>query len=301
MGKVTAKEKILQVVSVQNAAEIAPEEPYTTVKHCANIGDVYSIMPSIKKYWEIMKRKVQICQMIDMPGAYYTSAVHPTRSADGTQVTMNQDMFDMLKPLVESQPYIHSFVPYNGQKIDLNFDVIRGQTDVGMPNGMIQSWVMFAFPDLDYDLSKTWIELPEVKNHPIKKQAKGKIIINFTERYRNPLIDYFFLQKYAPDLVFSGTEREHFLFCNRWALNIPRLEITNFLEFGYALKYSRFLLSNQSQAWNLSTAMGTPRILEVCKWAYNNIPFIGDNSKGFFYQVGCEYYWRLFYNKTMGK
>ena len=288
----------LQVATAQKASEVKPQELFTTVKHCANIGDVIAIMPAIKKYWQVVKRRVQILQLIDMPGAYYPGASHPTRSADGTQVTMNNDMLEMIKPLVESQPYIHSIVPYMGQKVDLNFDVIRGQTDVGMPNGMIQSWIIYAFPDLDYDLSTTWIDLPEVKNHPVKKQVNNKIIINFTERYRNPLIDYFFLQNYSPDLIFAGTDREHFLFCNRWNLNIPRLEVKNFLEYAYALKYSRFILCNQSAGWNLSTALGTKRILEVCKYAPNCAPFIGPNSKGFFYQVGCEYYFRKFYNET---
>lgn len=287
-----------RVTPVQTGTDRPTDELFATVKHMANLGDVISIMPAIKKYYEVTKRRVQICQMIDVPGGYYQGAVHPTRSEDGTQVTMNKAMFEMIKPLVESQEYIHSFVPYSGQKIDLNFDVIRGQTEVGMPNLMIQCWIMFAFPDLDYDLSKTWVDLPAIKNNPILKQVKNKIIINFTERYRNGVIEYFFLQNYAPDLIFAGTEREHFLFCNRWNLNIPRLEIKDFLEIAYALKYSRFLMSNQSFLWNLSTALGTKRILEVCKYAPNCQPFVGENSKGFFYNVGAEYYWRLFYNKT---
>ncbi len=288
----------VQVISVENAAEKKPNELYTTVKHCANIGDVFSIMPAIKKYWEVTKRKVQICQLINMEGAYYPGAVHPTKSEDGKQVTMNLPMFNMLKPLVESQEYIHSFQPYTGQKIDLNFDVIRGQTDVGMPNFMIQSWIMFAFPDLDYDLSKTWIELPKVKNHPIAEQVKDKIIINFTERYRNPMIDYYFLQNYAPDLVFAGTDREHWLFCNRWGLNIPLLETKDFLEYAYALKECRFLMCNQSMAWNLSTAIGGSRVLEICKYAPNCQPFIGGNSQGYMYQVGAEYHFRKMFNQT---
>lgn len=264
----------------------------------ANLGDIIAILPAIKRYYEVTKRKVILCQQIDAAAHYYAGATHPTVDANGTMVCVNKAMFDMVKPLVESQEYIQAFVPYTGQKIDLNFDVIRGQTDVGMPNGMIQSWIMYAFPDLDYDLSTTWIDFPEVKKHPIQKQVKDKIIINFTERYRNPLIDYYFLQNYSPDLIFSGTEREHFLFCNRWNLNIPRLEINDFLEYAYVLKYSRFLLSNQSFGWNLATGLGTKRILEVCKYAPNCQPFIGSNSKGFFYNVGVEYYFRKFYNET---
>lgn len=273
-------------------------EYVTSIKHFANLGDQIAALAAIKKFYQLTNRRVKFCQMINVPAAYYAGATHPTTSEDGTQVTVNEKMFNMMKPLIESQPYIASYEKYEGQHIDLDFDVIRGKTFVNMPNGMIQSWIMYAFPDLACDLSKAWIELPEVKNHPIKKQVKGKIILNFTERYRNHVTDYFFLKKYAPELIFAGTEREHWLFCNRWGLDIPRLEINDFLEYAYAIKYSRFLLGNQSFGWNLAEAMKHPRILELCQYAPNCSPFIGENSFGFFHQVGCEYYFRLLEGNT---
>ena len=123
---------------------IQPEEPFTTVKHLANLGDIIAVMPSVKKFWEITKRRIRFCQMIDVPAAYYQGAVHPTKSDDGTQVTVNKKMFEMMKPLMESQDYIRSFEIYTGQNIELDFDVIRGKTFVNMPNGAIQSWIMYV-------------------------------------------------------------------------------------------------------------------------------------------------------------
>lgn len=278
---------------------VQPEERFTSVKHMANLGDVVSIMPSLKKYWEVTGRKIKILQMVDTPGAYYMNAVHPTLADDGvTQVTMNKKMFSMMATLVESQPYIHSWEAYSGQPIDLDFDVIRGKTFVGMPNLMLQCWIPIAFPDLATDYSKAWIDLPEVKKHPIKKQVEGKIILNFTERYRNELVDYFFLKNYAPDLIFAGTETEHWKFCNRWQLSIPRLEVNDFLEYAYAIKYCRFILGCQSFGWNIAQAIQKPRIVELCRYAPNVQCGVGEDSFGFFYQVGVEYYFRLLYNKT---
>jgi hypothetical protein len=271
---------------------------FTSVKHLANLGDIVAVMPALKKYYEVVGRKIKFLQMVNVPAAYYQGAVHPTKSDDGTQVTVNKGMFDMMKPLVESQEYIHSFDMYMGQHVDLDFDVIRGKVFVNMPNGAIQSWIMYAFPDLATDITAQWIFLPEIKNKKISDQVKGKIILNFTERYRNNITDYFFLQKYSPDLIFAGTEREHFLFCNRWMLNIPRLEIKDFLEYAYAIKWSRFTLGNQSLGWNLASALCTPRILEVCQYAPNCQPFMTDNSYGFFHQVGAEYYFRKLFNET---
>jgi hypothetical protein len=289
----------VQVVSIQVASEAPQPEYFTRVKHLANLGDIVASLAAVKKYHDVTKRRVMYCQQVNTPAQYYQGAVHPTVDESGVNVSVNQRGFEMIKPLIESQEYIHSFVRYEGQPIDLNFDVIRGQTDVNMPHGMLAAWVMYAFPDLAIDLSQPWITLPgEIPPH-IKKQVEGKVIINFTERYRaHHTIDYYFLNNYTPDLLFSGTEKEHWLFCNRWGLTVPMLEIKDFLELAYAIKGCRFILANQSFNWNLSNALGTPRILEVCKYADNCQPFVGGDNYGFFYQVGAEYYFRMLYNKT---
>ncbi len=278
------------------ASNIPSPELYTTFKHAVNLGDLYAAMGTMKKYYEVTKRKVKVLQQINLQAAYYPGAVHPTTN-DGIMVTMNEPMFNMIKPLVESQEYIHSMETYSGQKVDIDLDVIRQKTFVNLPHGAIQGWVPMAYPDLAFDLSKAWITLSGKCEKKIKDQVKGKVILNFTERYRNGIIDYFFLKNYAPDLVFAGTEVEHWKFCNQWQLSIPRLEIDNFLQLGYALKEARFSLSNQSSLWNLAEAMKTPRVLEVCNFAQNCQVMVGEHSYGFFHQVGVEYYFRVLYNK----
>ena len=273
-------------------------EYVTRIKHSTNPGDLIAAMGAIKKFYDVTQRRVIVSQSTSFLASYYSGAVHPTVNEQGQNVCCNDAMWEMLKPLIESQPYIHSFEKYSGQKIDLDFDVIRGKTFVNLPNGAIQAWITYAFPDLAFNLSNAWITLDGKCPPNIKKQVSGKVMINFTERYRNSVIDYFFLKNYAPDLIFAGTEREHWLFCNQWQLNIPRLEITNFLELAYALKESRFMLGNQSMNWNLAESLKTPRILEVCQYVQNCQPLIGEDSYGFFHQVGLEYCFRMLYNKT---
>src|SRR6185503_7957388 len=227
---------------IASSETVQPDEMFTTVKHMANMGDIVASLAACKRYWEITGRRIMFCQYVDHPAAYYPGAVHGTVDSNGTMVTLNQTLFDMVRPLVESQPYIHSFVRYDGQRIDLDFDVIRGKTDVNMPHGMLSAWVMYAYPDLWCDLSKPWIILPEREDTDLEKYVRGKVIVNFTERYRSHAqLDYFFLKNYAPDLIFAGTEKEHWLFCNRWRLSIKRLEVSDFLEYAYALKACRFL------------------------------------------------------------
>jgi len=273
-------------------------EPFLAVKHCANLGDVIAALPAIKKYSEITGLKIKFLQVLNFPGEYFKGAAHPTKNEDGIQVCMNEKMFKMIKPLVESQSYIHSFDVYDGQLIDLDLDVIRTKVYVGMPNLMIQSWVMFAYPDLGTDLSKAWIKLKPVKNHPVKKLVEGKVILNFTERYHSENLDYLFLREYVNDLVFAGTRSEHDYFCKRWQINVPILEVKDFLEYAYALKYAKFIFCNQSFGWNLAQAMGTPRLVELCRFALNVQPYIGEKSLGFFNQTGATYGFRELFKNT---
>ena len=285
-----------------DAPALQPLELFTSVKHSVNLGDLIASMGAIKKYYDVTKRKVKVLQTVGTLAQYYQGAVHPTQNEHGQHVCMNAKMWEQVKPLIESQYYIHSFEKYEGQEVNLDFDVIRGKTFVNLPHGMIQAWVSYAFPDLATDLSKPWIFIEGKTPKHIEKQIKGKVILNFTERYRgNVNLDYFYLKNYADDLVFAGTEREHFLFCNQWQLDIPRLQDNNFLEYAYAIRDCRFFFGNQSFGWNLAEAMKKPRTLEVCSFASNCQPQVGEDSYGYFHQVGNEYYFRTLYNKTANK
>lgn len=291
------KQEVVNIVPSDIATEIPIETPFTSVKHTCNLGDIIGALPQCKKYYDVTKRKVRFLQRINMPAAYYSGATHGTVDESGVMVTLNKPLFEMVKPLLESQEYIESMQIYNGQPVHLDFDTIRGKTFVNMPHGSLASWLTYAFPDLYYDISKPWMFL-ENETRQVEEVTKGKIIINFTERYRNGLMDYFFLKEYSPDLIFAGTETEHFKFCTQWGLTIPRLEVKDFLDLAYALRGCRFLLSNQSFQWNLATALGVPRVLEVCQYAQNCLPFYGEDNYGYFHQVALGYYFRMMYNKT---
>lgn len=309
-AKTMAKEqKVVHELPRRFEADIASskifppvDETYATFYHAVNPGDLIAAMGSIKKYYDITKRRVTIYQNTNQAAQYYPGASHPTVNSEGINVCCNDYMLSMLKPLIESQEYIRSLEKYDGQRVDIDLHIIRGKTFINLPNGAIQTWISFAYPDLAFDMSKAWIILNEEdKYKELKVQMNGKVMLNFTERYRNTEMDYFFLQNYAPDLIFAGTEKEHWLFTNKWQLNMPRLEIRDFLELAYAIKYSRFLIANQSMCWNLADAIKHPRILEVCRYAQNCIHMVGEDSHGFFHQPALEYYFRMMYNKTFKK
>ena len=296
------EKEVIKVVNPEMTTEIPIQEgACVQIRHSVNSGDLVAAMGCIKKYYELTKRKAVILQAVDFEAQYYNGAEHPIVNSDGKNVCVNEKIFDMLKPLIESQEYVHSLEKYSGQRIDIDFDVIRGKTFINLPHGNIQGWLPLAFPDLTFDISKPWMKFDDAKCPVgIKESVSGKVLLNFTARYRAK-IDYYFLQSFAPDLIFTGTEKEHWDFCNKWGLNIPRLEIDNFLDLAYAIKEARFFVGNQSMGWNLCQAMGTKRILEMCNFADNCFPGIGENSYGYFYQVGAEHYFRQLYNETLKK
>ncbi len=296
LGNYIVKE-VPKFISSELPTQAPIKEEFAQSLHTCNLGDIMGALAACKRYYDVTKRKIIFLQRINMPASYYQGAVHGTVDENGTMVTLNKPLFDMVKPLLEAQEYIESMEIFNGQRVDLNFDTIRGKTFVNMPQGSLQAWLFYAFPDLAIDISEPWLFLPESKTQ-IEEVTKGKVIINFTERYRNGIMDYHFLKNYAPDLMFSGTEAEYFKFCNQWGLTIPKLEIKDFLELAYALRGCRFILSNQSFQWNLATGMGVSRVLEVCQYAHNCMPFYGKNNFGYFHQTGLEYYFRRLYNET---
>lgn len=301
LSTILPEKEVIKIVNPELPTELPIQEGHpANFKHSVNIGDLVAAMGAMKKYYDLTGRKVIVLQTINFIAQYYTGAEHPIVDEAGRNVSVNDITFDLAKPLIESQKYIHSFEKYNGQPIHVDLDVIRGKTFVNLPHGNIQGWIPIAFPDLGFDISEPWIKLDDNCPPQIKGQVVNKVLLNFTSRYRMK-IDYFFLKNYAPDLIFTGTDKEHWDFCTQWGLNIPKLKIDSFLDIAYAIKEARFFLGNQSMAWGIAQAMGVPRILEMCNFADNCFPGIGKNSEGFFYQVGVEHHFRTFYNNFFTK
>ena len=263
-----------------------------TFKHSINSGDLIASMAGIKKVCHELNSKAIIYQRLDLPARYYSGAIHPIKDEGGVQVCMNKNMFDMLYPLVVSQDYVEDFRIWQGEKVVVDIDKMRDECFCNLPYGAIQNWVGLVYPDMQTDLSKAWIDVAKVDN-----DLSDKAIINFTQRYRNDAIAYYFLRDYEDKLVFAGTRDEHELFTRKYNLIMPRLTITNFLELAQAIKSCKFFLGNQSFAWNVSEAMKVPRIVELCHFAQNCIHGIGKDSYGYFLQGHLEYFVKTLFEK----
>lgn len=264
----------------------------TSFLHDGTIGDCIASLPVVRENFNKTGKRAIYYLTSGQKAEYYEGATHPTKDADGNQCMLNDQMINMMIPLFKAQPYIEDCKIHNGEPIHVDLNMVR-QTFVNMPNHMLSRWYFFVFPDLACDLSTEYISVPETD----KDFAKGKIIVTRTERYQNENIEYFFLKPYEKDLVFSGTKKEYNVFCMNNDLEIPRLEINDFLELSQALKQSKGLLSNQTMLFQIAEGLKIPRAVELCYFAPNVTP-IGKQAYDYYNQMGLEYYFHEF-NGTM--
>jgi len=262
---------------------------FLSYKHSFNSGDLITVLPGIQDIYKKRGKKAKIYQRLNMPAYYFTDATHPVQYS-GVNVCMNESVFNMMKPLLESQEYIESFEVWKGEKTIYDFDLTRHNSQIPLPAGDIHAWATLTFPMLQCDLSQPWLHIPAKSYVPY-------ILINRTLRYNNPYIDYFFLKKYQDVMMFVGVKEEHEKFCNDFELNIPLAETNNFLELAFAISSCRFFMGNQSLCWHISDALKKPRVLEVCSPFPNCFP-TGANGHSFTSQGSLEYIFETLLKKT---
>ncbi len=247
-------------------------------------GDLISFLSGVKKIWEDTGKKGIIYQRLDMHGGSYDGSIHPFVNEEGEPVCMPLEMFNKLRPLITYQEYVEDYVVYEGEDVDFDFDLIRLERYTNQPRGSLNRWFNYAFPQMATDLSKTWLNAP--------KTGLSNIIINFTQRHRNPLVTYYFLKDYQDKIVFVGLQKERDLFCRKWNLDIPLLEVKDFLQLAQIINSAQFFMGNQSFCFQLAEAMKVPRILEVFPLMPNVIP-VGEKAYDFYHQGAVEYYFKV--------
>lgn len=260
---------------------------FISVKQSANCGDLLSMLPALRQLSNISDKKILIHQRVGMVGSGYQGAIHPFQDERGYDITFNDYMFEMVRPLIISQDWVSDFVKYEGQPIDYDFDIIRSERHSTMPYGSINRWPFYVFPQTVCDLSEQWLNV-EIDYIP---KSSGKILINRTDRYFNNYITYFFLKEWESELIFIGIKKEYDRFCAEWKLNIPYLDITDFLQLAKEINSCKFYIGNQSMAFQIAEGLKVKRILEVCE-KLPNVILYGKNGYDFLHQGALEFFVR---------
>jgi len=260
---------------------------YKTSSPC---GDLISYLAGIKKMYSDTGKKALIYQRLDMVGAGYNGSIHPFNSEDGEPVCFTRYMFDMVRRLLITQDYVEDYIVYDGQEVDFDMDKTRLETFTNQPLGSLNRWPFYVFPQMATDLSKPYISVPQ------ETAYKDKVIINFTQRYRNHFLNYFFLKNHKDNLIFAGTQKERDLFCKQWDLDIPLLQIDDFYDYAKVINGCKFFMGNQSMGFQIAEAIKAPRLLEIFQLMPNVIP-IGENAFDAYHQVPMEYFFSKLLNR----
>lgn len=248
-------------------------------------GDLIYTLAGIRQMCEKMECRANIYLWLNRGGEPYKGAQHPYGSS-----MLNEYALKMLKPLVESQHYINSLSAWAGEDIAVDLDELRTKHLVGMPYGCVTRWPFYIWPDMICDISREWIDISLKPREPHQSTA-GKILINRTSRWRNDYINYYFLRNYKTQLIFTGMQEEHEVFCKEIGVDpieIPLLIVEDFLDLAHAIQSCKFFIGNQSMCFAIAEAMKTARILEVCPFAPNVI-VSGKNGYDFLHQFALEY------------
>lgn len=254
-------------------------------KSSSPAGDLLSLMPSFRESYRKTGIKCTIYQALNIVGDGYPGVKQPFTNERGESVMMGNQTFENLKPLLLSQEYILEVSEYLGQSIEYDLDEIRFKTFTNQDKGSMHRCLWYIFPEMACNLSEIWLDIPSSDLY------KDKVIINFTPRFRNNWINYFFLNYYSDKILFAGLEKERDDFCKKWGIDIPLLETKDFYELAIAINSCKFFMSNQTSFWQISEGLGKSRILETCPILPHVIPFT-PNGYDFYHQAQLEFYFK---------
>ncbi len=239
-----------------------------TFLHSGHLGDLIYALPVIKELSKNHECHFYIQANKKIPVKYYK---HPAG-----KVYIDDRMLNLFLPLMKAQKFIHKCEKYNGQEIDINFDLFR-ELPVNIHFNSPR-WY-FHISGIQVDLTDPYLE---VEPH---EKIKNKIVIHRTFRHRNQFINYKFLEN-EKKLLFVGTKDEY-EDLKKDAKNLEIYDCKDYLDMAKVIKSCKFFIGNQSVAYPMAEALKVPRILE----AEPNFPVvqpIGKDAFDFYYQPHFE-------------
>ena len=230
------------------------------VIHSGNAGDCIYALSSMHYLWTMQGKEIDLYLRVGVPSTF-TSLTHPVGN-----VMLNDTMFEMLKPLLLSQSYIHDVIKVEASErveVDYDFDLFRKESK-NLSAGDIKLWYSLAYPEL---MPSTTYKVLDAS----KYVGEEYIVINRSTRYNNPLIDYTLLEGLGKPIYFVGVEDE-FKIMSAIIPNLIHKEVSDFLEMADFINSSSLFVGNQSMAFSIAEQLKVPRILEQYAKAPNVIP-----------------------------
>jgi hypothetical protein len=259
-----------------------PRKIDCSFKHSGNCGDIIFAMPAMLALTGTQEEKnISLYLRTGQEVPYQQTMKHPLGN-----VSLNDQMVQMMTPLILSQQHFVRCEKYHEQAIDFDLDRIR-EYPILLDRGNISRWYFLVYPEY-YDLSSPWLS---VEPSPV---TQGAIVVARSSRYRMPLIDYRFLRTY-PDIYFVGLEEEY-LDMREQIPSMTFIKVKDFLELARLIAGSRLFIANQGLPFTLAEALKVNRLLELYFKAPTN-SVAGKNGFDFCFQQQFEYLVKTRYEK----
>lgn len=246
-----------------------PYKSLTRFKHSGNIGDIIYALPTV---FELSKNGVAHLYLQTNQPAEYSYNYHPLGG-----VMLTEKMIELSKPLLLHQPQIESVEVYKNENVDYDLDLFRNYS-FGLDKSSGVRWYFHVF-GISRNSSLPWLVAPK------DEQYANNIVIARSHRYRSPLIDYSFLNKY-PNKLFVGV-KEEYEDMKKVLPNLQYKPVQDFLEMASIINSCRLFIGNQSFPFALAEALKVPRLLEVY-YKTPNVVVEGEGANDFLYQPQFE-------------
>lgn len=207
-------------------------------KHSGNLGDLIYSLPVVRFYGG---------------GKLHLNASGLTsKKYDGTVNGLNQELINLIKPLLEKQEYISSVINWNDDVVDFDLDLFR-EKDLQRENLCEKILASFEVPF--EEVKKPWITCD--------KKSIAPVVVSRSTRYRNSNLIYNHVLQDFADCVFLGLPEEHRDFENKFG-EIRYHAVQNFLEMAEIINGSELFVGNQSFGMSLAIALNKTYLQEYC-------------------------------------
>lgn len=222
-----------------------------------------------------------------IPNGPHKLFLRPNQETKAKTTEQAQTMLDLLKPLVDSQPYI--------EELRL---IGPGDNAHWRSEDFRQAQYIPGSTLMDAHFNHLNVMFPEVGamvkpkapwnckwlNVEPGPESKGKVILARSGRYRNGAFPWDkIVKKYAADVLFVGLPHEHREFCAHWGY-VDFRPTKNMLEVAQLIAGSVMFIGNQSSPMAICEGLKHRSIQETsldrpdCVYARANAQFVADGS-----------------------
>lgn len=197
---------------------------------------------------------------------------------------MTMEDYEMMRELIEHQPYINSFKPWNGEHIDYELENAAKHLETKCrPRNFTNQHA--EAQDLDTEVYKRQLQMEPWMECREERKFPGRPIVIFRgphyqsgNELRSPFWQDLINRGLCDQAVYVGIESEHAWFEDTFKVQVPHYRTPDFMELARVIQGSELFISSMSSPSALALCLGKNMWLETRKneqWERheNNFPY----------------------------